>query len=319
MRRYSGGMNSRISEKNEHLDPLDTPSRLQTYDDPAGYIASKQVTDAVNVALLLRQPLLVTGEPGTGKTELAGSIAYDLGLDSPLIFNAKTTSVARDLFYRYDAIRHFQDAQLRSIEQNVEKYIRYEALGIAILRTLPAGQRPRTIISGHGYEEPRSSVVLVDEVDKAPRDLPNDILIEIERCQFAVPELGLEFTADRRYGPIVVFTSNAESVLPDPFLRRCVFCHIPFPDQEHLRSIMFRRLGHGDSRWAEAVIRRFEAIRALPLRKKPSTAEFLAWVQILARMQIDPSVPDQQSALAATFSILAKNEEDLIVIQHEGH
>src|SRR5262249_13584621 len=150
-------------------------------DDPEGYIAEDGLRDAVNVALALGQPLLLTGEPGTGKTQLASSLAYELELPGPLVFNTKTTSSARDLFYRYDSLSHFRDVQFKEKDPIVDHYITYEALGQAILLSLQPNEVKDLLpekLQGLG---PTRSVVLIDEIDKAPRDLPNDVLIEIEK------------------------------------------------------------------------------------------------------------------------------------------
>ncbi|MFN0085905.1 MAG: AAA family ATPase [Blastocatellia bacterium] len=281
--------------------PLFEP--LASLNDPAGYVAEPGLRDAVNVALALGQPLLLTGEPGTGKTQLAGSLARELGVGTPLVFNVKTTSIARDLFYRYDSLTHFHDAQFRKeggIE--IETYIAYEALGLAVMR------------AEEKAETRTRSVVLIDEIDKAPRDLPNDVLNEIEAMEFTVRETGKTFRADPRYRPIVVLTSNSEKNLPDAFLRRCVFYHIEFPDKDRLREIIARRVTLSDVFQAEMLdpaLARFEEIRKLPLGKLPATAELLAWVRILDRLGLDVRDAGRQGEVAASYTALAKNDDDL--------
>jgi MoxR-like ATPase len=299
--RYYEGNGKPLSERG-----LKSPvyENLIGHEDPSGYIADPGLRNAVNVALVLGQPLLVTGEPGTGKTKLAGSIAHELQLDSPLVFRTKTTSTARDLFYRYDALRHFHDANVIKKDQDlpVEDYIRYEALGLAIISALS------------DTESARRSVVLVDEVDKAPRDFPNDILNEIEEFSFTVNETGKTFKTDERYRPIVLLTSNSEKNLPDAFLRRCVFYHIPPPTHADLLKIVKSRLKLSDqfALMVDPLISHFEEIRQLALKKKPATAELLAWLAVLNRMHTDGESPQQGKgeALAFTYSILAKNKED---------
>lgn len=288
--------------------------------DPAGYIAEPGLRDAVNVALALGQPLLLTGEPGTGKTQLATSLAYELGQTAPLVFNTKTTSTARDLFYRYDSLAHFHDAQFRPDSVVVEDYIHFEALGLAILLAMEPGQADVALppaLKGHG---PIRSVVLVDEIDKAPRDLPNDVLNEIEQMSFVVRETGRTYGADRRHQPIVILTSNSEKSLPDPFLRRCIFYHITFPDAPRLRAIVRNRLGGGvalSPDAVEAAVAQFERIREAALRKRPTTGELLAWIRVLDRLQIDLSRLKAGDAEAVTFTyaILAKTEEDLALLR----
>ncbi|MEM9984374.1 MAG: MoxR family ATPase [Bacteroidota bacterium] len=257
--------------------------------------------DAVNVAIALGQPLLLTGEPGTGKTRLAFSVAHELGLDQPHIFYTKTTSVARDLFYTYDSLSHFHDAQLKEKKDlDVKNYIQYQALGQAIIES-----------------ERRRSVVLIDEIDKAPRDLPNDVLNELEEMSFTVRETGEQFSANQAHRPILILTSNSEKNLPDAFLRRVVYYHISFPDRNTLESIVRKRLqlsdGFRENMLSDA-IRHFEEIRKnRGLRKPPATAELLAWIHILDREGIDlsSSIPEQIEKIAMSYSILAKNKDDL--------
>ncbi len=288
--------------------------------DPAGYTPSAGLRQAVNVALTLQQPLLVTGDPGTGKSTLADSIAHDLGLGSALRFYTTTTAIAREVFYRYDSLSHFQDANIRKQAGiDVQNYISYEALGLAILRSNDPGEVNARLPEKWQIREQEQSVVLIDEVDKAPRDFPNDILNEIESLQFRVRETGQSFAADRRFWPIVVMTSNSENTLPDPFLRRCIFYHIEFPGPEELREIVRLRLPavFAKREFLDAAIRQFMDIRKLAMRKRPATAEFLAWVQVLNRAGIDPLKPVQgrKEALLCTYSILAKNETDYRLVR----
>jgi len=289
--------------------------RLAELDNPAFYIAEKGLRDAVNVALALGQPLLVTGEPGTGKTQLAYSLAYELDLSAPLVFQTKTTSTAKDLFYRYDALGHFHDAQFRKEDSAIENYIAYEALGLAILLSLNPAEANPHLPEPRRDNGPVRSVVLIDEIDKAPRDLPNDVLNEIENMSFMVKETGKTFSADQSYRPILVLTSNSEKNLPDAFLRRCVFYHISFPDGERLKEIVQSRLRFSSDftpQMLDHAIHHFEEIREMALKKKPATAEFLAWTQILEKMQLDVAnlKPGEAEALAFSYSILAKSKED---------
>jgi MoxR-like ATPase len=286
---------------------------LDRMTDPAGYVAEPGLRDAVNVALALGQPLLLTGEPGTGKTQLAASLAHELGLPPPLVFHVKTSSTARDLFYRYDSLAHFHDAQFRRDGPiAIEDYIEYEALGLAVLLTRPRAEADALLPADWRGRGPVRSVVLIDEIDKAPRDLPNDVLNEIESMAFTVRETGRGFRTDARLRPIVVLTSNSEKNLPEAFLRRCVFYHIEFPDAARLRQIVERRVAPGQAfspAMLDAAIARFEEIRRLPLKKAPATAELLAWVRILARLHLDAR--GAAETLAFTWSALAKNEDDL--------
>lgn len=308
---YSGD-GTTVGAKGLHLPPFE---KLTTLDDPAFYVADKGLRDAVNVALALGQPLLVTGEPGTGKTQLAGSIAYELDLSLPLVFQTKTTSTAKDMFYRYDALRHFHDSQFHKEAPTIENYIAYEALGLAILLSMDPAEVNQRLPEPLRDKGPVRSVVLIDEIDKAPRDLPNDVLNEIEMMSFTVKETGQTFSADQGYRPILILTSNSEKNLPDAFLRRCVFYHISFPDRERMKEIVQRRLAFNSDFTPEMLdhaIRHFEEIRELALKKKPATAELLAWLQILEKVQLDVSNLKQgeAEALAFTYSILVKSKED---------
>ena len=292
--------------------------------DPQGYLADEGLRDAVNVALMLGQPLLVTGEPGTGKTQLAASIAFELGLPPPLVFHTKTTSTARDLFYRYDALAHFHDAQFRKEEARIENYITYEALGLAILLSMNPQEANPFLPENLRDRGPVRAVVLIDEVDKAPRDLPNDVLNEIDNMSFTVKETGRTFSADQSYRPIVVLTSNSEKNLPDAFLRRCVFYHIAFPGKDRLKEIVRRRLRFDSSftpQMLEHALQHFEKIRDLTLKKRPATAELLAWLKILEKRRIDVSSLQrgEAEALAFTYSILSKSKEDQDMIVRNLH
>ena len=283
------------------------------------YIAPSELRQAVNVALALGQPLLITGEPGTGKTRLANSIAYELGV--PLLeYYTKTNSTATDLFYQYDALLRFQDIHLE-VQKPMEAYITFHALGEAILLANPGEMALSFLRPEFKKKVPTRSVVLIDEIDKAPRDLPNDILNEIERMSFTVKEAGWRFEANQRHRPIIVMTSNTEKDLPDAFLRRCVYYHIPFPDSEKLKEIVKRRFADDhqfssefESRSLEKALKLFEAIRGLDLRKKPATAEFIGWLSILMAVGIDLSQPfndRQKEQLKMSYSVLAKNNHDL--------
>ncbi len=280
--------------------------------DPALYEPSAGLVTAVNVALALAQPLLITGEPGTGKTQLADHLAQFFGLGKPLVFNAQTGSTARDLFYRYDALAHFQFAQTQGEPLSPDvveaKFIRYAALGEAIR----GGQR---------------RLVLIDEIDKAPRDLPNDVLASLEALEFDVPEAGKSWPRPPdALRPLIVMTSNSEKNLPDAFLRRVVYYHIPFPDAATLLRIVSRKVdGFGEAD-LKKVIQHFEEIRdekQVKLRKKPATAELINWAALLRKVDFPAeklakteTLSDAERALLlSSYSVLAKSKEDLKALE----
>ena len=288
--------------------------------DPRAYLADEGLVDAANVALTLQQPLLLTGEPGTGKTQFASSLAYELELPPPLSFHTKSTSTVTDLFYSYDALRHFHDSQFREGVRSVEDYIEYACLGLAILLGMPAAEADPLLPEALRGRGPTRSVVLIDEIDKAPRDVPNDMLNEIEEMTFTVKETGRRFEADPSFRPILVLTSNSEKALPDAFLRRCVFYHISFPDRERLRSIVQGRIGQNGAFSAdklENALEHFEELRALDLRKPPATAELLEWVTILQGHDLDVHdlSDDEREILAMSYSLLAKSRQDLALLK----
>lgn len=318
---YSG-KGRRISERKVEIPSFD---EMRELNEPSKYDAERGLRDAVNVALMLGQPLLITGEPGTGKTQLASSIAYELELDKeifPLKFYTKSTSTAQDLFYRYDALTHFSRSRFGQVELAADPFIKYEALGRAILLSLSPDDPQRVKVNPYLPPELRRlgnmrSVVLIDEIDKAPRDLPNDVLNEIEMMSFEVKETGERFIAAQKFRPILILTSNSERDLPDAFLRRCVFYHIEFPDKDdqRLRQIVAKRLTLHSSRFNDQMLthalRHFIEIRQLHLQKQPTTAELLGWLRVLETNRIDVADPKQKPALALSYSVLVKNKDDL--------
>jgi MoxR-like ATPase len=280
------------------------------------YLADPGLVDACNVALLLGQPLLLTGEPGTGKTLFAYSLAWELQLGEPLKFETKSTSMARDLFYSYDALRRFQDIQSGVNDKQALDYLHYNALGEAILRTydpadVAAWLPPKLIHTGK-----HRSVVLIDEVDKAPRDFPNDILNELEHLYFHVPELdNARITADLALQPIVILTSNSEKDLPDAFLRRCIYYNIPFPNRDRLETIVLNRLGSiiEKSAFLDDALDLFTELRhpTRGLRKKPAIAELLSWLISLCEISpggINPLT--RREILKRSLAPVAKTDSD---------
>jgi MoxR-like ATPase len=310
----------RKPEREARLTPAELADERR---HPANYLAEKGLIHAINVALALGQPLLLTGEPGTGKTELARSVAYELAWPR-LTFHTKTTSTARDLFYQYDTLRHFHDAHLPTAANqparvlNTEEYISYEALGTAILladQALKDADAAQLLSKDLRAMRPTRAVVLIDEIDKAPRDLPNDVLHEIENLSFQVRETRREFKASRDLRPLVILTSNSEKNLPDAFLRRCIFYHIQFPDAGRLKQIVHKRFGaaaFAPERLDQALTH-FQAVRDKGLKKNPATAELLAWLDIVERLQLrfENLNPEEKEALRFSYSVLAKNKDDL--------
>lgn len=294
---------------------LPVPERHQQL-DPAGYLLDPKLTDAVNVALLLSQPLLLTGEPGTGKTQLAHRLAWELGYDKPFVFNTKSTSTARDLFYTFDSMGRFHAAQTREGSASNLDYVSYNALGLAILLSNPPDAVRPLLPKGFEHPGARRSVVLIDEVDKAPRDFPNDLLHEVDAMAFRIPEVaGREVGAPREMRPVLVLTSNSERNLPDAFLRRCVFFNIPFPSPERLAEIVHARLpalAQGASPLLDSALQFFIEFRKQGLRKPPSTAELINWLQIMVHAGANAGKPLKASrdALAKSLGALAKTDDD---------
>lgn len=301
--------------------PVELPSaRALERNDPAGYIPDPGLVDAVNVALLLNQPLLLTGEPGTGKTQLAYSVSWELGLNPPLKFETKSTSTARELFYTYDTLGRFHAAQTRVGSQENLDYITYNALGVAILRANEEAAVTKWIPQGKGlvHGGKRRSVVLIDEIDKAPRDFPNDILNEVEGMYFKIPELGdALIEADETMRPVLILTSNSEKNLPDAFLRRCIYYHLPFPARERLVQIINARVGRfrdDKSPLLAEALDLFFLLREpnVGLTKRPSTAELLGWLIFLSEtIGVErESLRAHEKLVSSSLSVLVKSAED---------
>ncbi|MBR6238144.1 MAG: MoxR family ATPase [Lachnospiraceae bacterium] len=256
------------------------------------YVASEQLLNAVNVAITLKKPLLIKGEPGTGKTMLAEAISR--ALNKPLIiWNIKSTTKAQDGLYMYDTIQRLYDGQFG--EEGVDDIARYIKLGKL----------------GEAFESDEQVVLLIDEIDKADLEFPNDLLWELDQMEFYIHETKRTVKAKNR--PIVIITSNAEKELPDAFLRRCIFHYIDFPDAELMEEIV--RVHLPDVK--EDVLRNafdvFYDIRAMrDIRKKPSTSELIDWINVL---QI-AGIPADDIRKALPFvGVIVKKDEDLDTVK----
>jgi MoxR-like ATPase len=267
-------------------------SQSFTYTGTSDYIAAPDLMQTVNVAVQLSRPLLIKGEPGTGKTMLAESIAK--GLEMPLlVWNVKSTTKAQDGLYVYDTVQRLYDGQFGDGDvSDIAKYIKLGKLGQA----LSAEERV---------------VLLIDEIDKADLEFPNDLLWELDQMEFHIPETRENIKARQR--PIVLITSNAEKELPDAFLRRCVFHYIEFPSEEMMERIVRVHVPGLDKRLLDLAIQAFYWLRDVPhLQKKPSTSELIDWVQALARGGVDP---EEIAARLPFMGVLLKKDHDVDVAQ----
>ncbi len=262
----------------------------------ARYLTSPELRDSVNVAIALERPLLIKGEPGTGKTRLAEAIAEDLGL--PLLsWNVKSTSKARDGLYVYDTVQRLNDARFG--DRDIRDIARYIKLG-------PLGQ---------AFRADSKQVVLIDEIDKADLEFPNDLLHELDRMSFAIDETGETVTARAR--PIVVVTSNNEKELPDAFLRRCVFHYIAFPTVALMRDIVAVHHPGLEQGLLDEVLRAFYWLREQPeIRKRPSTSELVDWIGALLRGGVSEERVAQELPFAG---VLLKREHDVQALEQIKH
>ena len=264
--------------------------RFQSTDS---YVAPEDLIVAVNAAVALERPLLVKGEPGTGKTELAKQVAQSLGL--PIYeWNIKSTTKAQQGLYEYDAVSRLRDSQLGDARVNeVKNYIRKGKLWQA-------------------FEADQKVVLLIDEIDKADIEFPNDLLQELDRMEFHVYETDETIRASVR--PIVIITSNNEKELPDAFLRRCFFHYIKFPDAETLKQIVAVHFPAIREALLTTALTQFYEIRETPgLKKKPSTSEVLDWLKLLLAEDLSPEDlrADPVTALPRLHGALLKNEQDV--------
>ncbi|KSB89101.1 hypothetical protein AS593_04190 [Caulobacter vibrioides] len=335
------------------------------HDDPVNYNPPPGLKEAVDVAMMLGEPIVLTGAPGAGKTQAAKWLAHHLNANEVLRFDVKSTTLGADLLYAFDDVARFRDAAAgRTPQFDVKplvRYLRFNALGYGIVRAagpnsvlwtvggeeLKGGdviQRHRKLLDdafGPGWQPTGDEVrvcdlfpddadfrqpfrgrevrvVLIDELDKAPRDTPNDLLVEVENMTFLIAELGLRVKTDRKVRPIVVITSNAEKPLPEPFLRRCAYFDVPRVRGETLKAILQGSLkGRSVS---ENLINEVVEVADLlhssqdAIHRKPGTAELLAWSEVLARLGAGSGLKawgrKQRDQLAQSLTALLKQADD---------
>jgi len=256
------------------------------------YVSTLDLTVAVNASINLERPLLVKGEPGTGKTELARQVANSLKLEI-IEWNIKSTTKAQQGLYEYDAVSRLRDSQMGEKIKDVNKYIKKGKIWNA-------------------FETKKKSVLLIDEIDKADIEFPNDLLQELDKMEFYVYETGQTIKADNR--PIVIITSNNEKELPEAFLRRCFFHYIKFPEIETLKKIVNVHFPKIKKSLLDSALKTFFEIREVPgLKKKPSTSEALDWIKLLLIEDLDPSdlKIGRNKLLPKLYGALIKNEQDI--------
>ena len=262
--------------------------------DRSNYIATKDLQLAVNAAITLERPLLIKGEPGTGKTMLAEELAESLGTDL-IQWHIKSTTKAQQGLYEYDAVSRLRDSQLG--DDRVHDIGNYIVKG-KLWEAFSAEKRP---------------VLLIDEIDKADIEFPNDLLLELDKMEFFVYETQERVVAKQR--PIVIITSNNEKELPDAFLRRCFFHYIQFPSPEDMQEIVNVHFPHLKKRLLDEALKAFFNIREVPgLKKKPSTSELIDWLKLLVAEDISPEAlhnKDGKAAIPPLYGALLKNEQDI--------
>lgn len=269
---------------------------FERFEGTEDYIVSEDLRNSVNVSVALSKPLLIKGEPGTGKTLLAQSIAKALGLEL-IIWNIKSTTKAQDGLYVYDTVQRLYDSQFGGQNvSDIKQYIKLGKLGDAFVSDKPV-------------------VLLIDEIDKADLEFPNDLLWELDVMNFYIPETGETIAAKHR--PIVIITSNAEKELPDPFLRRCIFHYIAFPEAEMMQEIVKVHYSNLENKLLQEALKAFYWLRSLNgLQKKPSTSELLDWVQALTVGGIKPDKIYEDLPFLGT---LLKKNQDFDTILRQAH
>lgn len=257
------------------------------------YVVTKELMNAVNVSIALQKPLLIKGEPGTGKTMLAESISKALDMDL-IIWGIKSTTKAQEGLYVYDTVQRLYDSQFG--EGNVSDIKQYIKLGKL----------------GEAFTSDKQVVLLIDEIDKADLEFPNDLLWELDKMEFYINET--KETIKTKHRPIVIITSNAEKELPDAFLRRCIFHYIEFPDAEKMEEIINVHFGSIDQKLCQKALEAFYEIRKMDeIQKKPSTSELLDWIQALMISGVD--IENLSSEMPFVGVLLKKNQD--IDVMHE--
>lgn len=324
---------------------LPEPWRFRKLPPEAYDLSDPGLVTAVKAALLLGQPLILAGEPGVGKTTLAAALAGRLGLPLLPAVQVKSTSGGLDLFYQFDEVARFRDEDRG---RGLRDYVRFSSLGLAILRSagpatvVTTGSVDAAAILGELPKGPLTlgrlfpaaftddpvaarSIVLLDEMDKAPRDAPNDILGELEAMAFTIRELDIRIGAAQPHWPVLLITTNSERSLPDAFLRRCVFYSIAFPDDDRLRRIAAT---HGAKDWGLAAgdalvtsaIAFFKDVRDKAENKKPATAEFISFVVTLLHFGLDPkqAIDRADPRVMQAIGVLAKTKVDTENVQADA-
>lgn len=263
---------------------------MLSFQGTTDYIVSEELQEAVNASLAIKRPLLLKGEPGTGKTLLASSIAASL--KRPFLrWNIKSTTKAQEGLYVYDTVQRLNDSRFGDGNvRDIKRYIKLGTLGEAFISDVPV-------------------VLLIDEIDKADLEFPNDLLAELDEMRFYIPETGEGISAKHR--PMVVITSNAEKELPDAFLRRCVFHFIEFPNVEMMKRIVQVHFPGLENKMLTLAIKKFYSLRAQNLKKPPSTSELIDWLHALLSMGMDASILEKEIPL---LGCLIKKDEDKIAL-----
>lgn len=278
--------------------------------DARNFVPGSQLETSINTAIAVGEPLLITGEPGTGKTQAAYYAAYKLGVEPVIHFQVKSETTAQSLLYHFDTIRYFHDAHLQNINTKDNDCIPLDKKEYV---------EPRSL--WHAFEQAEKNnaprVILIDEIDKAPRDFPNDLLHELDKMEFTVVETNEKISVSKEHQPIVFITSNSERRLPEPFLRRCVYHHIRFDDRIVEQAVKVRQneFKNLSPEFIKMALRRFLALRDLNLRKKPATGELLVWLRVLAlAVQTNPEHLDyleEDLSKLPYLGVLLKNHQDI--------